>query len=830
MRPAVACRTIVGCICGCLLLAGNPAMCAAAADDLTKFTLKIDRQPLDGALQQLAKQCGLQVIFFSRVTEGVAAPAIEGAYTLSAAMEELLAGSQLTFRVLNAQTVEVQPRQAKPVERSRARSHSREPLESVVPNSAPLDEVVVVGLAEQLVATRIATPLHEIPQTISIVTREQIRQQNSLDLGDVMTRVTGVTTTRVSSLEQEYFARGYQITSIHVDGGAALDPTFAGLAPVALVQADLSEFDHVEVMRGSDALFTGNGNPGGTLSLIRKLPQRSFSLEANATLGSWDKRRIEVDVTGPIAFDGALRARADVVHGNTNYFYEDASAERTKVFAVVAWDITPDAMLIAGGSHQSDDLVPFSGGLQRNEDGSDPQLPRDTSFVFDWQRQRNRTTEGYLQYRQAFGGALSFRANAAGWRTTTEFAEGRFAGDIYSETQGLGTPEFNMSNSPAVLEQVTADATLTGVFNWFGLRQEFAIGADFTRAKSALSTASFESQTPLTNVHDFDPALYPDPRGTIVPWAELSGDITVDQYGAFASARIYLNDEWSVIGGARTAGFAFNSQLEVTLFGMDYAAGTHHSDSQIVTPFVGVVYSPGDRYSLYASYADIYGNPGFLAKPDGQQLEMRHGITVEAGIKGRWSGGALTGSLAIYSVDQNNSLMYLVPGIPGVDSAGLCCFAGETSRSQGVDVDLSGEVRPGWRLGVGYSFNENARPGGVQYSDVTPKHLLKAWTSVRLPGGLNRWTVGGSLHAQSRTASSNQDRDDSGAFRTVEGEQEAYAVLDLRAGFEIDPNWQLALTVNNALDKIYYESIGPASFRNWYGEPRNVTLRIDGRF
>jgi TonB-dependent siderophore receptor len=823
----VACRTIVSCVCVWLLLAGD-AVCAAAADDLTKFALKIDRQPLDGALQQLAKQCGLQVIFFSRVTEGVAAPALEGEYTLSAAMEELLAGSQLTFRVINEQTVEVQPRQARPVERSRSRS--RELAETLASGSVSLDEVVVVGLAEQLVATRIATPLHEIPQTISIVTREQIRQQNSLDLGDVMTRVTGVSTTRVSSLEQEYFARGYQITSIHVDGGAALDPTFAGLAPVALVQADLSEFDHVEVMRGSDALFTGNGNPGGTLSLIRKQPQRSFALDANATLGSWDKRRIEVDVTGPIAFDGALRARADVVHGNTNYFYDAASAERTKFFAAVAWDITPDATLIAGGSHQSDDLVPFSGGLPRNEDGSDPRLPRDTSFVFDWQQQRNRTTEGYLQYRQTSGGALSFRANAAGWRTTTEFAEGRFLGDIDSETQGLGTPEFTFTDSPTVLEQVTADATLTGVFDWFGRRQELAIGGDFTRVKSAISTITFDSSTPLANVHDFDPSLYPDPRSTLVPWAEISGSNTIDQYGAFVSARVYLNDAWSVTAGARTAGFAFNSHFEVSFFGMGYAGGVHHSDSQIVTPYAGVVYSPGEHYSLYASYADIYGNPGFLASPDGQQLEMRHGVTVEAGIKGRWRGGALTGSMAIYSVDQNNSLMYVVRGNPGVDPAGLCCFAGETSRSQGVDVELSGEVRPGWRLGVGYTFNDTERPGGIQYSDVTPKHLFKAWTSFRLPDGLNRWTVGGNLHAQSRTQVSLQGREGGVASRTVEGEQPSYAVLDLRVGFEIDSNWQVAVTANNALDKIYYESRGLASFRNWYGEPRNVTLRIDGRF
>src|SRR5262245_37724844 len=85
------------------------------------FPLSIARQPLAGALQQLARQCGVQMIFFSRVTEVLSAPAMEGDYTLPAAMEQLLAGSGLTFRVINPQTVEVQPVQAKPIDRSRSR-------------------------------------------------------------------------------------------------------------------------------------------------------------------------------------------------------------------------------------------------------------------------------------------------------------------------------------------------------------------------------------------------------------------------------------------------------------------------------------------------------------------------------------------------------------------------------------------------------------------------------------------------------------------------------------------------------------------------------------
>jgi iron complex outermembrane receptor protein len=96
-----------------LLIASSVAHAADTPRAGDSFNLSIERQSLAGALQLLARQCDVQVIFFSRVTEGLSAPAIAGSYTLDAAMERLLAGSGLTFRVINPQTVEVRPTQAR---------------------------------------------------------------------------------------------------------------------------------------------------------------------------------------------------------------------------------------------------------------------------------------------------------------------------------------------------------------------------------------------------------------------------------------------------------------------------------------------------------------------------------------------------------------------------------------------------------------------------------------------------------------------------------------------------------------------------------------------
>ena len=134
--------------------------------------------------------------------------------------------------------------------------------------------------------------------------------------------------------------------------------------------------------------------------------------------------------------------------------------------------------------------------------------------------------------------------------------------------------------------------------------------------------------------------------------------------------------------------------------------------------------------------------------------------------------------------------------------------------------------------GTGYTYNENESPTGEELSTITPKHLFKAWTNVRLHGAFSRWQVGGSLHAQSRTTRRATDTHcpaPTFACVPVDAVQPEYAVLDLRAAFDIDRNWQVALRLNNVLDEVYYESI-ESNLHAWYGPPRNWMLRIDGRY
>jgi len=119
---------------------------------------------------------------------------------------------------------------------------------------------------------------------------------------------------------------------------------------------------------------------------------------------------------------------------------------------------------------------------------------------------------------------------------------------------------------------------------------------------------------------------------------------------------------------------------------------------------------------------------------------------------------------------------------------------------------------------------------------VTPRHLLKIWTSARLPGALSLWTLGGSLRAQTTSPPAllegcdpaGPDAQGPGCLHDVTARP--YAVLDLRAGYQLSRNWQVALNVNNVFDKRYYLSENTPNTTFWYGEPRNFMLRIDAKY
>ena len=146
----------------------------------------------------------------------------------------------------------------------------------------------------------------------------------------------------------------------------------------------MGEFERIELLRGADGLFGGEGNPGATINLIRKRPLSAPQLTVDVSGGSWDNYRMEVDATGPLGFDGALRGPMDVDYVDRKYFFKTAELDGSKIFGVLEYDLSSQTLVTVGGSMQWDNALPVFDGLPRAPYDEDAHLLRSTGLTFDW--------------------------------------------------------------------------------------------------------------------------------------------------------------------------------------------------------------------------------------------------------------------------------------------------------------------------------------------------------------------------------------------------------------------------------------------------------------
>ena len=824
---------------------------AATPEPIVKFDLRIDSQPLDQALQEFSRQSGIQVIFFSRLTEGRRAPAVNGQYELAGALNALLRDSGLTFSLLNPKTVQIQseaasgdaatqpPRSPPPARRAPPDDDRVAGTRTAIPPES-IDTVLIAASAEGLVATRTATPLREIPQSISIISQEQIQDQNDFDLNDALGNEAGISLSQQDSLHSIPYSRGFPVTTFHLDGGAALDAfDFLSVAAQDVFDApDLGEFDHIEVLHGSDALFGGNGKPGATVSLVRKRPLPDPEFRTSVQTGSWNNYRLEGDATGPLAFDERLQGRLDAVFTGKDYFFDTARFDKQKIFGALKYDLTPTTVVIAGGSYERINALPAASGLPRSPDGSDPHLPRSTALAFDWENYTKRTREAYLQFAQSLGGRAKFTVNVTSLQSGVDYAE-TGGGILLDPATGLvaypGYAEF--TEQPTTQHQFALDATLAAAFDWLGRRFNVAAGADFTRQTYLLAVKDiYLPDPPLINLFHIDPGSLPDPRSGDFPYQTTDSPYTSNLRGFYASIRAYLIAQLSLSLGGRLSDGRTTSQITYSIPGSS-ASGLYQSiNTWKLSPYAGVMYEIGRHYSAYVSYADIPLSNGPSQRSNGSLLPAEDGVNLEAGLKSSWHGGALTGSVAVYGIEQSQ---VPVPDLaaPATKLSAVCCYVPTgINKSKGVEIGITGRAAPGWLLGVSYAYNIFRFTDAGEGTGPTPRHLFKLWTSADLPGSLRRWSIGGDLHAQSSIYLQEEQClqvDTLGnctAISRINDIQKGYATLNLRTAYRIDSHWRVTVGLSNVFDRIYYQTLGVSYGRSWYGQPRAFQLRIDSAY
>lgn len=837
----------IGRICGLLLttalttlLASIPVYPAKAQDASSPVVLgqasverefNIPAQPLTSALALFGQQSGLQITVDGDLARNVSTPGVQGRLASADALRRLLAGTGLGYSLSGA-TITLQ-------KLSQVGMPGDVQLGTVRVRETPIDPAVTEGTRSYTahavtVGGKTARDPRQIQQSVSVVTAQQIQDQNLTTAQEALAQAPGITVATTNY--QSIFSRGFEINSLQTDGGSPSVINnygdYAGLP-------DLASYDHVEILRGSDGLFQGAGEAGGTVNLVRKRPLAHSQILFEGLAGSWDRYRGQLDVTGALDESGRVRARAVAAYTNKNFFYDVANDQRTVLYGIVEADVLAGTMLTLGGSYDQLNTLPNQLGIPRFSTGADLGLSRSTCLCAPWGRRDIQTGEIFVKVDHEFSADWTLKLNASQQQRTWDSKFGYLLGSVNPFTRA--TPALNGDNSRYSSRQTLVDLTLNGKFDLFGYQQEVVIGGNWQDV--VLRGRSYNlvyATQPALSIFAFDPARWTEPGSSPFP-AQVFNQLGQGQTGGYASLRSEILDDLHTVVGVRISSYRYRQaydNLNATTGVKTSSVNNNFKESGIATPYGGITYDVSAAISLYGSYAQIFQSQANVLTVAGTPLEPVQGETYEIGAKGSWFDGSLTASLAGYQVERRNAALSTgtISGIPG------CCYvAAAKIVSKGVDAEVTGSFIAGWDISLSYTFNENryeegyGANTGTAYMPRTPKHLAKLWTMVELPGELSSFRVGGGINAQSTTyAAGNATVFNANGVATgiapYRFTQPGYAVVGLRGEYEINDKWSAAINLNNVFDESYFQTVSNANGRNFYGEPRNVMLSIRARY
>ena len=647
-------------------------------------------------------------------------------------------------------------------------------------------------------ATRLVLTPRETPQSISVVTRQEIEDFNLNSIDSVMAHVPGLSIVTYDSERTEYYARGFPINNFQYDGiPMKRDSSYSS----GNTLADMAIYDRVEVLKGAAGLLAGSGDPGAVINLVRKKPTRQFQGHATLGAGSWQERRAEFDVGGPLNADGSVRARAVAAWDDRESSLDRWKRRSTVFYGILEADLPDGTLLTVGADAQDNDPRNSTwGGIPLfNADGGFNAMPRSFNNGATWSRWEQYTRTAFATLEHGFDNEwvakLQLNHQINGYDALLGASASGFPDPADGEGVALWIGQYVGKTTTDAL-----DLYASGPFQLGGRRHELVVGGSLSRRRW-VGNDWWDAPGYDLAVHDYYHwrGDIPLPAWNATP--DWHSDETTRENGLYAAVRWNPADTLKFITGARLARYRHPVV----------------SESGIVLPYVGVVWDVAATQSLYASYTSIYSPQLWAQDAQGKPLEPLDGMNYELGWKGAFADGRLNASAAYFQLDQDN---YPVP-TGELTPSGSDAYRGEQGyRTRGWELEASGQITPRWNVHAGY-VHKTTRQQGSKVQTESPENQLTLYTSYRL----GDFTFGGGARWQDKTWGDAYHPSGEYVTHTIG----SYWLLDASASWRFSDHLSAALSVNNLLDEKYYTVFSWYSTYTW-GEPRRVSASVTYRF
>lgn len=665
--------------------------------------------------------------------------------------------------------------------------------------SVELDEVIVVGEAERgtsSVALFTEKPLRELPFSVGVYNERLIEDQRAFTLLDVLSNDPSVAVQMPGGYygTQNFGLRGFRVDNFN---GYRLD----GLPVINTVAPSIDDKAQVELLKGPAALRFGFMPPGGAINLVRKRPTADFSSSVQFDVDTHGSLYSQLDLSDTVA-DGAFGYRLVLAGDRFDSFYDHADGDRQLGSAFAEWKLAPAATIWTALARHELERSGYYGPMV-TADGVILDTGIDTNIMQDWARNKHETTDAAVGADFGLGDAWKLRV-AFNHQDTGR--DSRLSYPYSVEANGDFIEGALLTNGPVEWNSKGAHAHLEGAFDTGSVRHELVVGAQY-RAYDTHGERSFPDVGP-NNAFELEPL--PLPAGG--PWRALEGEY--EESGVFLTDTIAITERFSTLLGIR------HSRYENT-----YPSDPASDDTVSAwSPTFALMYAPAQNVHTYITYTRGLQDGGFanrFAVNAWEPLGVQESEQWEAGVKGEWMGGRVSGEAAVFQIDQD---------LATIDANGIDGFNG-LQRHRGLEFALRGLVSDHVQAGIAAMIldAEQVDTGDPDKDGKRPQYVpdyqVNLWGEFAIPR-----VTGLALTANARFV-------DGQYLDQVEGfEIDGYFVLGLGARYAFrveDTDWTLRLNVDNALDKRYYESgefyAGDAGYLA-YGAPRAANLSLSLNF
>lgn len=773
-------------------LFSQPAMAQTTQQQTRHYD--IASGPVSSVINRFAAEAGVFISGAGELGEGRQSPGLQGQYRVNEGLERLLDGTGLTAARQGDGSYRL-------AERVTDVSLSTMQVE------ADWVQETATGSVDGYVATRTATgtktdtPLNEVPQSISVITSDEVEARGAQSIGDTLNYTAGVIghTNGLDPRRDFISIRGFGGTEYFYRDGLRL----TGFNNQGRTVSEPYGLERIEVLRGPSSVLYGQGGPGGIVNLVSKKPTETPQGEVRVSAGSNDHHQVNTDVSGYLDDRGDIKYRFVGLLREANAEIDYTKNDRTYLAPSLTWTPSDRTSLTLLAEYKELDTVgsyyalPRVGTLDSNPNGK---IPRSR---FIGEPGTDNFEQNYFSVASLFEHELNDTVTI---RQNTRYREAEtditniYAGQIMNDLRTI--PRFGLARDERI-DAITTDSQLQFDLDTQGVDHKVLAGVDWQKANNDLTYYSVQGLTPLDV---FNP-IY----GASIPTQQISANASqeLEQTGIYLQDQIKIDERWALTLAGR---HDWSSQTN-----RDRTAGTENkvSDNEF-TYRAGLAYTADNGLTPYIGYSTSF-LPVVGQGADSATFEPETAQQYETGIKYLSNNGNLSITGSIFDLTRQNVTT------ADLDNPGFNQQTGEW-RSRGLELEARTSLPVGVDLVASYTYldqevTESNNDDLGKRPTETPENMANLWANYNFSNGIfNGLGLGAGVRyiGSSYYDSANEN---SLSSTTLFDASLSYDFSKVDASLD---GWHAQVNANNVTDKEYVSDCGYFGDSCKYGVGRNV--------